>query len=94
MKFIKRLLGSLPAKLPQGMTEFNAFVDDVAELTELPNNNRLRTIIASFIMRLPPSMIAFSKWELAKQIKKAAANQVAAEAMKLVEEEAKKETVI
>lgn len=94
MNLIKKIRFRFHSKLPLGLTEFYSFVDDVAELSELPNNDKLKAVIASFITRLPPQMISFSKWDLAKQLKKAAANQVAFEAMSLMKENEKEETKI
>jgi len=73
------------------MTEFNIFVADVAWLSGLPDNNKLRAVISQFIFSLPPDMARFPKRRLANQLKKAAANQVASEALKLLDEEQKKE---
>lgn len=92
MKFIKRVRCFFPSRLPQGMKEFNQFVADVAELSDLPNNLRLRTVISMFILKLPPEMISFPKWRLAKQLKKAAANQVASEVLSVADEEKKSNT--
>lgn len=91
MKLIKKILSRFPSRLPQGMTEFNRFVEDVAWLSELPDNDRLRVVVATFIMQLPPSTNSFSKWRLANLIRKAAANQVASEAERTANEKTKEQ---
>ncbi len=89
MTCIEKVRARFASRLPQGMTEFNSWVRDVSELSGLPNNLRLRTVIAMFILKLPPEMISFPKWRLAKQIKKAAANQVASEVLTIADQEQK-----
>lgn len=86
MLSIKWLRSFYPSQLPQGMTQFNEFVADVAQLSGLPDNDRLRKVISEFIFTLPPDMPSFSKRRLAKMIQKAAANQVAHEVLKLQNE--------
>lgn len=91
MKIIKWFLSFFRTQLPQGMTEFNSFVGDVAWLSGLPDNKKLRMVICQLIFSLPPDMARFSKRRLANQLKKAAANQVAHVVLKDFENEEKKQ---
>jgi hypothetical protein len=91
MRLIKWFLAWLPYPLPKGMTEFNGWVEDIAQLSGLPYNDRLKNVIAQFILMLPPDTAFYSKRRLSNQIRKAAANQVAGEVLQLEQEKKKAE---
>jgi hypothetical protein len=85
LKYFFKWVGSFfPEKLPQGMTKFNELVDDIARLSGLPYNDKLKKVTAMFILQLPPVVSSVSKRYIIKQLQKAAANQVAVAAMKEV----------
>ena len=75
-----------PLKLPQGMSAFNSLVEDVAELSGLPQNDKLKKVISLLILQLPPTTARVPKRLIVKQIQKAAANQVAAENLQRLQE--------
>lgn len=80
LKKLTRFLKSfLPRRLPIGMTSFNAWVTDIILLTGLPNNESTRKVAAMFIFQVPPSQVYLPLRTVAKQLLKAAANQVAAQ---------------
>lgn len=89
---IKRIKSYWPEKLPQGMTEFSSWVDEIAVLSELPNNDRLRKVIGVMILQIPPHISSCAKRHIVNRIRKAAANQVAAEAIDLIDEKEKAKT--
>lgn len=92
LKFIfQTLLSFIPRRLPQGMKEFKKLVDDIAYLSELPNNDKLKKVIATLVLQLPPTMSYVSKRFIVSQIQKAAANQVAVENLKLIQEQSANE---
>jgi len=72
-----------------GMTEFNKFVSDIAELSGLPNNTQLRVVTSKFIFGIRPDVARIPKRIIAQQLRKAAANQVASEVLKIADEEKK-----
>ncbi len=76
-KLLKISRSFLPRRLPTGLTEFNNWVKDVVELSELPNNDSTRRVAAQFIMQLPPALAYLSLRKVSNQLIKAAANQVA-----------------
>lgn len=80
--FCKWVRSFFPEKLPQGMTDFNIFVEDIARLSGLPYNDKLKKVTTMFILQLPPVVSSVSKRYIIKQLQKAAANQVAVAAMK------------
>lgn len=89
---IKRLKSYWPQKLPQGMTEFNNWVTEIADLSGLPVNDRLRKVIGVMILQIPPHVSMCAKRHIVNRIRKAAANQVAAEAIDLVDEKQKNQS--
>lgn len=92
VRLIKKWKSYLPEKLPQGMTEFNAWVDDVAVLSGLPVNDKLKKVIGTLILQLPPNVSQVPKNHIASLVKKAAANQVSVEVLQLINEKEKAET--
>lgn len=86
---IKRIKSFWPERLPQGMTQFKSWVDEIAELSDLPVNDRLRKVIGVMILQIPPNISMCAKRHIVNRIRKAAANQVAAEAIDLVDEKEK-----
>lgn len=77
----------IPEKLPQGMTQFNRWVDEISYLSGLPNNDKLRKVISQLIISLPPQMAYVKKRYIVTTIQKAAANQVAFETLSLLDEQ-------
>lgn len=90
-RLIKKWKSYLPEKLPQGMKEFNAWCDDIAVLSELPVNDKLRKVIGTLILQLPPSIAKVPKNHIANLVKKAAANQVSVEVLQTINEKEKAE---
>ena len=76
----------IPEKLPQGMSEFNRWVDEISYLSGLPLNDKLRKVISQLIISLPPQMAYVKKRHIVQTIQKAAANQVAFETLSLIDE--------
>ena len=68
-----------PRKLPTGMGEFNAWVQDIVLLSGLPDNMSTRRVAAMFLLQLPPALAYLSIRKISNQLIKAAANQVAVE---------------
>lgn len=88
---IKKWKSYLPEKLPQGMKEFNAWVDDISVLSELPVNDKLKKVVGTLILQLPPNVAYVPKNHVANLVKKAAANQVSVEVLQLIDEKEKAE---
>ena len=88
---IKKLKSLVPEKLPQGMKEFDAWVEDISQLSELPINDKLKKVIGTLILQLPPSVAYVPKRHVANLVKKAAANQVSVEVLSLINEKEKAE---
>lgn len=89
---IKKWISYIPEKLPQGMKEFDLWVNDVALLSELPVNDKLKKVIGTLILQLPPNCSHVPKNHIASLVKKAAANQVSVEVLQLINEKEKAET--
>lgn len=81
----------MPEKLPQGMTEFNTWVDDISLLSELPVNDKLKKVVGTLILQLPPTVARIPKNHIVNLVKKAAANQVSVEVLQLINEKEKAE---
>ena len=84
----------IPEKLPQGMKEFDRWVHDVSALSELPINDKLKKVIGTLILQMPPAMNYCTKNYIVALVQKAAANQVSVEVLSLIDEKEKtKDTV-
>ena len=81
----------VPSRLPQGMKEFDAWVNDVSLLSELPINDKLKKVIGTLILQMPPSTNYCSKNFVVSLVQKAAANQVSVEVLSLLDEKEKHE---
>lgn len=92
VRLIKKWASYLPEKLPQGMTEFNVWVNDIAELSGLPVNDKLKKVIGTLILQMPPNVSQVPKNHIVNLVKKAAANQVSVEVLQLINEKEKAET--
>lgn len=88
---IKKWKSYIPEKLPQGMKEFNEWVNDISVLSELPVNDKLKKVIGTLILQLPPTVAKVPKNHIANLVKKAAANQVSVEVLQLINEKEKAE---
>lgn len=84
-KAVKRLNSYIPEKLPQGMTEFNNWVEEISELSGLPLNDKLKRVVGMLILQMPPTKAFVPKNKLANLVRKAASNQVAVEAIALID---------
>lgn len=71
------------------MTEFNAWVEDISMLSELPVNDKLKKVVGTLILQLPPSVAYVPKNHIANLVKKAAANQVSVEVLQTINEKEK-----
>lgn len=79
MKLIKKILSYYPFQLPVGMTEFNAFADDIVELAgPIADRDSLVWVTSNEIMRMPPGKCRASKNQFVRLLRKYAANQIAA----------------
>lgn len=90
---IKKWKSYLPEKLPQGMKEFDLWVDDISVLSGLPINDKLKKVIGTLILQLPPSTSYCPKNYIARLVQKAAANQVSVEVLQLINDKEKAEQV-
>lgn len=82
----------IPERLPQGMTEFNRWVEEISELSGLPINDKLKKVIGTLILQLPPQVASVPKRHVANLVKKAAANQVSVEVLNLIDEKQKQQS--
>jgi len=82
----------IPERLPQGMTEFNRWVEEISELSGLPINDKLKKVIGTLILQLPPQVAYVPKRHVANLVKKAAANQVSVEVLNLIDEKQKQQS--
>ena len=95
---IKKLLNKRATKVPQGVTEFTTWANDILDTYGLPNNDSTHFALATAVMHAKNGESYFSKESFARTLEKGAANQIAHYIMneckdrqqKLVEEEAKK----
>ncbi len=91
-KAVKQLNSRIPEKLPQGVSEFNNWVEDISELSGLPVNDKLKTVIGHLILQMPPTVAFVSKNRIANLVRKAASNQVALEIVRSINEKEEQKT--
>lgn len=90
--FFGRLRGYFPSPLPQGVTEFNAFVDSISTLYKPKMDPRsVRFVVSSLIMRMGPAESWKSKYFFAKSLHRGAASQVAVYIQEEIKNEQKAE---
>lgn len=78
MKLLKQVLSYIPVRLPVGLTEFNAFADDIISLTgPIADEESMRYVIATNIINLGPQRSHVAKNYFVRTMVKGAANQVA-----------------
>lgn len=78
----QKVLSFIPQRLPVGLTEFDAWADSIIELAgRFADNNSLKYVLSDIIMRLKPTQDKVSKHYFVKSLRKAAANQIAAQQM-------------
>jgi len=74
---LKKLISFFPTKMPIGVDEFNAWAADVIMLSNTPDNSSTRFSLCVMIMHRPATEWCKSKRFYAKQLYKAAVNEVA-----------------
>lgn len=85
---LKRLLSLLPTRLPVGMTEFNAWLDSILELTgPIADDISLKWVISNEVMRIQSGKDKVAKHYFVRTLRKYAANQLAAATVNLLKEQ-------
>lgn len=77
MKSIKKLLNKRKQLLPQGVTEFTNWANDILDTYDIPNNDSTHFALATAVMHAKNGESYFSKESFARTLQKGAANQVA-----------------
>ena len=86
----RRIMAFIPTKLPVGMTEFDAWASDIADLYNAPNNDSVKFSLAVMIMHLGPTEARKAKEYFGRTLHKGAATQVAHAIMQELKEKQKK----
>lgn len=81
IKALKRLLARIPTRLPQGVTEFEKWSDDIIDLYDMPNNDSIKFALAVSIMHLKPTESHVPKSYFGATLQKGASTQVAHQVM-------------
>ncbi len=78
-KLFRQLFFLVPTRLPQGMTEFDAYVDSIISTYDMPTADRdsVSYVIAATMMRFDPTTAYKSKVYFGLLLKAAAAKQIA-----------------
>lgn len=93
----KKEANKIPERLPQGVTEFNEWANDILDFYGLPNNDSTHFSLAAAILHVKDGLAYVPKEYFANVLLRGAANQVAHHIMveckerqqKLIEEEKK-----
>lgn len=85
-RFFRRLRAFFPSKLPTGVTELSAWVQDIQDLYGLPDYPATTFALASMIVSLPPTKSGWSQFYKSKRYfglcaLKSMSNQVASTIM-------------
>lgn len=78
-RVVANFLSYLPRRLPQGLTEFNSFAEEVIGLAGLPDNDSTRFAVAVQIMHLGQTDSHKPRRYFVKTLAKGAASQVASQ---------------
>lgn len=78
IRFFKRLYAFVPTRLPQGLTEFNTWSDDILDIYGIPNNDSTKFTLAVMVLHLPPQQAYKAKEYFGRSLWKAAAAEVVA----------------
>ena len=74
---IKKLLNKRKTLLPQGVTEFNNWANDILDTYDIPNNDSTHFALATAVMHAKNGESLHSKESFARTLQKGAANQIA-----------------
>lgn len=95
LSFIKTLFASIanriPTKLPQGITEFEAWASSIIQHYKMPDNDSIRFALAVSILHLPSTASHMPKHFFGKTLLKGAASQVAGGVMQDLKDKQKAE---
>jgi hypothetical protein len=83
----KRILGFFPQRLPDGMTAFKNWGEDILEIYGLPNEADYMHALATMIMHLGPTIHRKPPFYFFRSIKKTQANQIAYAVIQAIKEE-------
>ena len=92
-RLLFQFLGLFPSKLPQGMTEFNEYVDSIIANYDLPTLDRKSIVwgISATILRLGETAAYKSKHYFVLILRAGAAKQIAGAAFTEIKEQQKAE---
>lgn len=76
-KFVHLFRAMFPSALPNGMSEFDTWANDIIDLYNFPNNDSIRFALASMIMHSGPTDAYKSKFYFSLMIKSSMAKQIA-----------------
>ncbi len=84
---IRRLLSYFPTQLPVGLTEFDAWADDIIELAgAFADRDSMRFVLANQVMHMPPYKSSVPKNQFVRGLRKTACNQIAGQVFQQVKE--------
>lgn len=86
LKLLKVLLSYIPTKLPISDSEFEAWAADILALTGFPDNDSMRFALCTMILHSKQGVYRVPKQVFAVQLKRAAANQAAGNAMQALKD--------
>jgi len=78
-KVYKLIRGFFPERLPQGVTEFNVWANDIISTYRFPDNDSVRFALATMVMHQGPTAAFRSKFYFAIMVWAGASKQVASQ---------------
>ncbi len=82
-RFLKKLLNRIPTTLPQGVTEFETWADDLIDTYDMPNNDSVRFALATSILHLKSTDAKVPKDYFGRLLIKGAASEIAGNRMQV-----------
>lgn len=76
-KLLKLIRALFPSRLPVGVTEFNAWADDIMAMAKSPNNDSVRFALAAMIVNSGDTEAYISKMFFVLQLRKSMSKQIA-----------------
>lgn len=77
---LKRVLSLFPSKLPVSMPKYEAFVNDIIELAgQYADRDSMTWAISNMVIHLPAGTASVPKNHFVRNLRKAAANQIASQ---------------
>jgi len=88
-RLARRLKALFPSLLPQGVSDFDSWANDILDIYQMPNNDSTKFALAVMITHLPPTQAYKPKHYFGMTLLKGASTQIAFAVMDTVKNKQK-----